>query len=592
MLITRREAGLLMGAAAVPARANASWTPDHDRAVMQNALRGMDSRYDAAEHMISHHAGNDYSYHSAFRNTTVHPTRESLEYALYLLEAGRGERAAQVIERVIAEQDTDTKSRFYGIWGWYMEEPANKMNPADFNWADFNGSLLLLIELRHGSKLSLTLRKKVLQSIHHAAYSIRKRNVTMAYTNIAAQGTFVTLAAGKLLDDQVLWDYAVDRQRRFSAKIDETGSFAEYNSPTYANVTIVNLTRIATYIKDERVLKLNTKLSERIWDHLANHWHVGTRQLAGPMSRCYSTDIGKPVWLQKALNGALEFVSLAELQSGKVSSSGEVAVTAYNCTPAAASKFLNAAAPHQYRETFLPGVQGTTWLDKDYCVGSVNRGDFWIQRRPLLAYWKPSHSGQLRFMKDDYEFSSALLYSTQERDQILGAVNFRSPGGDKHISIDMVKNGQFEAKSLRLQLDITDPNAKITVSGLRGVIESAGIRMELEVRGGAFGSQQPSMRAARNALVIDLVRTDTPQLIRWSEVASAFLVFTFFVGKPAIFRYESKMADGQVSAKWGDLELTAGTRVTTVAKQEAAFQESRAGKPVKLERISDEHLAG
>ncbi len=592
MLITRRQTGLILGAAAIPARAGSPWTPEHDRAVLRNALQSMDANYDASERMIGRKLGDAYSYHSAIRNGMVHPTRESLEYALYLLESGKNERAFEVIDRTIAEQDTDPKSRFYGIWGWYMEEPANKMNPADFNWADFNGSLLLLIELRHGGKLPAALRKRVHESIHHAAYSVKKRNVSMGYTNIAAQGTFVTLAAGKLLDDHELWDYAVDRQKRFAAKIDETGSFAEYNSPTYANVTIVNLSRIETYIKDEQVLRLNAKLHERVWLHLANHWHSTTKQLAGPMSRCYSTNIGKPLWLQKALNGALEFATLEEIQAAKASSSGEVAVTAYRCPPKIARKFLDPVTAHQYRETFLPGIQGTTWFEKDYCLGSVNRGDFWIQRRPLLAYWIPSNSAQLRCMKDDYDFSSALLYSTQERNRILGIVNFRSPGGDKHISIDMVKNGQFEASSLRLQLDISDPAAKITVSGLRGVVESAGARIELQVRGGVFGSHQPAMRAAKGSLIVDLVKTDSPQIVRWKDTENAFLIFTLSMGKTEEAPFASRIKNGLVSAEWGDLELSALTRVDTLANHEKAFSETRKGTPVRLERISEEMLAG
>jgi hypothetical protein len=63
-----------------------------------------------------------------------------------------------------------------------MEEPPPQMQPADFNWADFNGAQLLMIEARHGSELPPAVRTRMLESIHHAAYSIRKRNVTMAYT--------------------------------------------------------------------------------------------------------------------------------------------------------------------------------------------------------------------------------------------------------------------------------------------------------------------------------------------------------------------------------------------------------------------------
>jgi hypothetical protein len=156
----------------------------------------------------------------------------------------------------------------------------------------------------------------------------------------------------------------------------------------------------------------------------------------------------------------LEFATLDELQAAKVFSSGEVAVTAYLCPPNLARKFPDAPFTNPYCETFLPGVQGTTWFEKDYFSGSVNRGDFWIQRRPLLAYWSPSHSAHFLFMEDDYDFTYVLLYSTQERNSILGLVNCRSRGEGKHNSIDMLKNGHLEALSLRLQLDVSHPAAE------------------------------------------------------------------------------------------------------------------------------------
>ena len=39
-------------------------------------------------------------------------------------------------------------------------------------------------------------------------------------------------------------------------------------------------------------------------------------------------------------------------------------------------------------QTFVPGehpVVGTTWMTPEFVLASVNRGDLWNQRRPLLA---------------------------------------------------------------------------------------------------------------------------------------------------------------------------------------------------------------
>jgi hypothetical protein len=169
-------------------------------------------------------------------------------------------------------------------------------------------------------------------------------------------------------------------------------------------------------------------------------------QLAGPMSRCYQTDIGQPAWIQKALGGAIPFLRFDELKSANVS--GEVAILDFRCADDAEGWFLSPGYSRQHRELFLNApegtlpVQGTTWLTPECCLGSVNRGNFWVQSRPLVAYWggsmRPGRYLQARLLKDDYDFASGLLYATQEKSYVLGVATFRSPGGDKHPSLDPV----------------------------------------------------------------------------------------------------------------------------------------------------------
>ncbi|MBL8230927.1 MAG: hypothetical protein JNL98_20705 [Bryobacterales bacterium] len=321
------------------------WTAEWDKALLAAALRRHEPAYDARESMLATKLDAEYRYHTALRSQTAHPTRDSLDYALLLLEAGGDtnlNRAKAIIERVISLQVTDAADTWYGIWGWYMEEPPAKMVPADRNWADFLGSLLLLIENRHGAKLGAALRARVLASIHHAARSVIRRNVTMSYTNIAVKGTFVTKAAGELLGDREIEAYADERSKRLAAEIDLSGSFAEYNSPTYALVSIINFTRYAMVVRDAGAKARMQRIHERMWLHFAKHWHSATMQFAGPMSRCYETLLRKPLWLQKALNGKLAFAALDEITSGKVSAAGEIAYLKLQCPDAPATLFLQA----------------------------------------------------------------------------------------------------------------------------------------------------------------------------------------------------------------------------------------------------------
>lgn len=599
----------------LPGAAPGAWTPEWDQALLAAALAALDAQFDSGEAMLRHKVGPEYSYASTLRNAIVHPTRESLEYALLLLEARRDERAHAILNAVLALQDTDPSSRWYGIWGYYAEEPPPKMSPADWNWADFNGATLLMIAFRHPDRLPPSLRARTLEAIRHAAASVRKRNVSPSYTNIAVQGTFVTLAAAQLFDDADLRAYAVDRFHRLAAAIDESGSFAEYNSPTYARVTIANLTRMRMTLKDSAALDLAARMHRRAWLQLARHWHAPTWQLAGPQSRCYSTDIGRPVWLQKALGGKIEFAALDRLPPD-----GDAAVLEYSCPPDLQSQFIETPQAHVHREIFLftpegKPVAGATYLDSRFCVGSANRSELWIQRRPLLAYWgsatRPARYAQLRLVKDTYDFSSAQLYSVQEKAYVLGLVNFRTPGGDRHISLDPVRDGQFDASRLRLRLDLANlsEDAKVLSNGkpVFGNLEPKsrmsfnldGPWLHFQIRGWGFGESAPklSLGLEDGMMVLSFDLIGGPRRIRWSEMPEAWIAFTFCLTGGKDDRstgFDATPSAGRIHLEWktpaGVLGLTGAVRPAAIEQQDAAFEELLNGAPIKWPRLSDERL--
>jgi len=58
---------------------------------------------------------------------------------------------------------------------------------------------------------------------------------------------------------------------------------------------------------------------------------------------------------------------------------------------------------------------------------------------------------QVQFLHDNFDFSSAYFFSKQKENKALAAIEFFSNGGDKHISIDRLKEGKLVAKDLRLR---------------------------------------------------------------------------------------------------------------------------------------------
>ena len=583
------------------------WTKEWDVALMEAAVAQRDSSFDDKESLLVRQIGAEYHYHTNLRSTPAHPTRDSLEYALFLFEAGgheRRTRAERILTRMLDIQDTEPDSKWYGLWGYYLEEPASKMSPADYNWADFNGSLLLLIDFRHGHRLPEMLRSRMREGIRHAAISVRRRNVAMTYTNIAVQGTFVLLAAANVLQDAEMRAYAVARLHRFAATVDETGSFNEYNSPTYANVTLANLTRMRMFTPDKDVIGLINALHDRVWLHLGKHWHAATAQIAGPMSRCYSTDIGAPLWLQKALAGRLEFASLDEIRTKRIGA-GEVAMLDYRCPVSLANLFLEPSTPHQHRELFLNAqspaepVQGTTWIEPAFSLGSVSRGDFWVQRRPLLAFWgdrtRPARYAQLRFIKDDYDFSSALLASVQEGPRILGLVNFRSPGGDKHISLDPIPDGKFQASRMRLRLDLAGEIRDLKANGNVATMKVGSAFLGIRVLSSMFGKHPQSTWKADHedgltTLSIDLLNSTAPVEVNLHDLGDAYLSFALLMQTKEITTTDLSQAfemrvKGATGLKWGALALNGLTGVHTAPEIDAAIQARINGSAVPVTRL-------
>ena len=630
-------------------RPSGAWTPAWDRAVLEGMLAHWDREYDPKVSLLSAHRGPEYNYQSSLRNMVVHPTRDSFEYALMLLESGeatRREQALSILDRDLRLQETDPKNRWCGIWPYYLEEPLAKMSAADLNWADFNGALLLVTLFRHEQKLPAELAKRMREAVRQAAYAIRRRNVTPYYTNIAVQGSFVTLAAAELLEDDELAAYALERIRRVAATVDESGSFAEYNSPTYAHVTLENLTRILTFVHNPEALAITERMHERIWMHLAVHWHPSTQQFAGPMSRAYSNDVGSPLWLQKATDNELAFLTMDEIRAKPPSESGDVVLLAYKCPKTLLAQFLRLARTHQHREIFVSGqklvdnlkisernvpvlpIEGTTYLTPAFSLGSANRSDFWVQRRPLIAYWggpqRPPQCMQLRVIKDDYDFASGLFYAVQEAGCVLGAIAFRSDGGDKHPSLDPIRNGVFHLTRLYAQFlfPVWQPTWQALVDGKpmqdsttplpfssRISINTGSCMLYLQVRTASFGKSTPSLRFAREAdtahLDLMLFEAAEQQTLHWSDVNEAGCLFTL-----AMEDRRNSLAhfDRQCAAKhfavtqlgernhftWtspaAPLDLTVERGVHPVAQMDAGYDERANGKTVPLVRLSDEKI--
>jgi len=549
-----------------------------DQALLQAAAKAAEPRWDPKERLLQTLVPAGYKYHTRLRDQRAHPTRESLEYALVLFELGRPERALAILDRILALQVTDPASRFAGLWGWYAEEPPEKMGPADFNWADFLGASLLHIAVRHAPQLGAPRLARLRESIALAAATIRRRNVSMTYTNIAALGTFVTAAAAELLGDQELLAYSLDRILRLEA----AGVCSEYNAPSFSRVTLAALARLRAFCRHEGIVATALRLEERLWHHLANHWDLYRQQFTGPMARAYSSDLGYPAWLEKALDRRLGLMRL-DRRSGD---DAEAALVPFRCPEALAARFLQPVPPRQHSEIYssAPETIGTNWIDKDLSLGSVNRSDFWQQRRPLLGFFgdsaRPARTIQLRVIKDGFDFASALFFSVQHERRVAGFVNFQNPGGNRHPDLDPISDGRFECGRLFLELDFEGlpENFTFTQTGDAVDFQSTLLAGHFHLLGARFGPWTPTLKATRGAqsltITLDFKPPESPKLVVWEQIQDAFAAFTLNLGAPAPPAVLAR-SGSQATLSWDPLRLSGSTAVLSPALHQRAFQSSR-----------------
>ena len=468
---------LVVAILSVPALGAELFPTEVRRQAFLKALGECDARYDARQQMLQALFSSP-GYHTTLTGGTVHSTRESFEYAVALLDSGEPERvkrAEAVLRRLIALQDQDPNSRTYGIWSWFVEEPLDKMSPPDWNWADFCGTQLLQVAIDHMNRLPGDLQQKVEDSILHAARSIQRRDVQPSYTNIALMGTYVTLVAGERFNDLALRDYGRMRLRRFWEYTFQKGSFSEYNSPTYTCVAIEEISRMMQHVRDDDSQKLLEKLNEFAWTHLARRFHAPTRQWAGPHSRSYSTLLSPSTlgFIQRAIDDRVELVAEADAWQ-----SIDARRISLKCPKSCDLYFTDLPAARMEIEAFSRNARdehdivGRTYLHPDFTLASVNIGDFWNQRRPLVAYWNTPAgvtAMRLRVLHDDYDYSSASLFTVQESADILAAVTFATDRGDTHISLDKIKDATIEARDLRLRLQFEGALGDLALPDLANV---------------------------------------------------------------------------------------------------------------------------
>lgn len=432
---------------------------DHERLLLER-VKDWEAQYNPALRLLRTPFSSP-GYHTTLKNADfVHGTYVNLIYAVALLDTAMPEyerRAFDIIETIVELQDTDRSRNTFGIWPWFYEEPLERMSPPDWNWADFCGKQLLLALFRHGQRFPEPLGERVKQAVCHACDAIIKRDVGPAYTNIAIMGALVTLIAGERLGIGAFAEYGENRLRKFHEFTFRLTAFQEYNSPTYAVVSILELSRIRAMTVSERAGRMSAELLDLAWEMISDHFHARTGEWSGPHSRSYRTLLGAETksFLEVSTGGRIGFVPPEKLHY-----SAEWYRSGLACPERLWHRFVESRTEtvrRLYTSDPQRGLEkrATAYMTPQYAIGTFSQEILWNQCRNLVGYFDNGGSPtyiQLRFLHDGYDYSSAVFSSVQNGPDIAFGIRFMADGGDTHPNLDKT-GGTIEASDLRLRLE-------------------------------------------------------------------------------------------------------------------------------------------
>jgi hypothetical protein len=245
----------------------------------------------------------------------------------------------------------------------------------------------------------------------------------------------------------------------------------------------------------------------------------------------------------------------------------------FDCPKDLRSHFARLESPRTTVETFAKAdakrsgaknpVVGTTFLHPAFTLGTINRGDLWNQRRPVLSYWGDAGNVtwlRVRFLHDGYDYTSALVFAAQHEGSALITIGFASDYGDTHPSLNKPPvPGQLKARELRLRFEFGG-----TVEPLKIELGDAGWKaidgrcaLGLQLGAEAFGNEKLRWEQGSEAgkrFIDRVVCSGEERTFDLKSLGRAFITFGLRIDQaaaaPLVNAPEVKLSGDTVESSW------------------------------------------
>ncbi|KAF2846781.1 hypothetical protein T440DRAFT_405117 [Plenodomus tracheiphilus IPT5] len=277
-------------------------TPSYATNLLHESMDWLDMYYD-------HDRGYLFSLDAA---ALTHDTRASVWYAAGLLarnEPDDVQQAVRIVENVIGGQFKEEGKQWYGDYQIYPEEPTvgTEQYPAviynswDPNWRGFVGTTFVLMLEEFPHLIPQHTRDYMLESLFNTTIGDSYRvggldddNLYPAYSNPSIMRAFVSGWVGRRVNDSNMTvageAYAKDVIDLFT----RDNTLSEFNSGTYAGVSLFALTLWAKYMPHDSLMgQYGGEMIQHTWTSLGELYNANLKNVAGPWDRSYGFDMNK-----------------------------------------------------------------------------------------------------------------------------------------------------------------------------------------------------------------------------------------------------------------------------------------------------------
>jgi hypothetical protein len=174
-------------------------------------------------------------------------------------------------------------------------------NSWDPNWRGFIGTTFIVILEEFPHLLPSDLRSLMLQSLHLDAIGDTYRvggvdddNLYPSYSNAAIMHTALSGWVGRHTNDSNLTSEGERWGRDIVRLFDIGDALSEFNSPTYAGVSLWGLAIWAKYLPSDSILGHNGgRMITAVWETTAQLYNANLKNIAGPWDRSYGYDMNR-----------------------------------------------------------------------------------------------------------------------------------------------------------------------------------------------------------------------------------------------------------------------------------------------------------